>query len=307
VDTSRIDPHMMKPDLLPPRLAHIQPGANGLIDTTPHVLRAIATLQLDALIVIGGDGTLRYAAHLAKAGVPIVAFAKTMDNDVFGTDMCIGFSTAVTRSVEAITALRTTAGSHERVLIVELFGRRSGETALISGMLADADRTLIAEVAVDADRLARLIAGDHAANPSHYAVIVTAEGARLEGGGEVVHGAQDSYGRQRLGGIGEVLGDEIKTRTGLDTIVQRLAYMMRSGAPDSFDRMLAMAYADFAVEQIEARHFGTFCAVEAGRYKALPIDTVSGGQRCINVASMYDTEAYRPRIAGIAGRPAFLS
>lgn len=305
--TSRLDPHMLPVADLPPHLAAKAPPGAATFDTTPHVLEAIAALGLDALIVIGGDGTLRYGARLAAEGVPVVTLPKTMDNDVFGTDMCIGFSTAVTRSVEAITALRTTASSHERVLVVELFGRRSGETALLAGLLADADRTLIAEVAVDPARLAALVAADHAANPSRYAVVVVSEGAKLVGGAEIEYGEPDPYGRRKLGGIGEVLSDEIKARTGLDTIVQRLAYMMRSGPPDSFDRMLATAYATFAMELVEARDFGKFCAVQGGRYVALPAATPGAGARTVDAAALYDAEACRPRLRGIAGRPAFFS
>ncbi|BCW90305.1 Pyrophosphate--fructose 6-phosphate 1-phosphotransferase [Alphaproteobacteria bacterium SO-S41] len=305
--TSRVNPASLPiADLPPHHAAFATPGAKT-IDATPIALKAIEALGIDALIAIGGDGTLRFGARLAKEGVPIVTFAKTMDNDVHGTDVCIGFSTAITRSVDAITALRTTAGSHERVLVVELFGRRSGETALLAGLLADADRTLIAETPVDPARLAELIAGDWRANPSRYAVVVAAEGAKLVGGEEIEHGAPDAYGRRRLGGIGEVLGEEIKSRTGLDTIVQRLAYMMRSGPPDSFDRMLANAYATFAVELIAARQFGKFCAVQGGRYVALPADTPAHGARQVDVASLYDDSEYRPRITGIAGRAAFLS
>lgn len=305
--TSRIDPDRMVVEGLPARLKAFTDAGAEQADLTPVVLDAIKALKLDAMVAVGGDGTLTYAARLANEGVPIVTFAKTMDNDVYGTDMCIGFSTAVTRSVDAITALRTTAGSHERVLIVELFGRRSGETALLAGLLADADRTVIAEVETDPQKLAELVARDHAANPSRYAVVVAAEGARLSGGGEVQQGEADEYGRRRLGGIGEVLGAEISQRTGLDTIVQRLAYMMRSGPPDSFDRMLAMAYASFAMELIDKGETGTFCAVQDGRYVALPADTPSKGRRQVNVAAQYDIDAYRPRIRNVAGRSLFLS
>ncbi len=305
--TSRIDPDRMPVADLPERLrARAAPGEKFL-DVTPDVLKSIEALKLDALIAVGGDGTLSYGARLAAEGVPIVTFPKTMDNDVYGADMCIGFSTAVTRSVEAITALRTTAGSHERVLVVELFGRRSGETALLSGLLADADRTVIAEVEVDPDRLAELVARDHADNPSRYAVVVAAEGARIKGGDEVEHGEADAYGRRRLGGVGELLGAEIKRRTGLDAIVQRLAYMMRSGPPDSFDRVLATAYATMAVELVEARNFGRFCAVQGGRYVALSADTPLKGERRVDVGSMYDVEAIRPRVRGVAGRSMFFT
>lgn len=304
--TSRIDPDRLTLAEAPARLKHRFAGGADRADLTDDVIAAFGALKLDALIAVGGDGTLAYGARLAREGLPIVTFPKTMDNDVWGTDVCIGYSTAITRSVDAITALRTTAGSHERVLIVELFGRRSGETALLSGLLADADRTLISEVPVDPERLAAFAAADHAANPSRYSVVVAAEGVRLLGGGEVEHGEEDAYGRRRLGGIGEVLGAEIKQRTGLDTIVQRLAYMMRSGPPDSFDRMLATGFATFAVELVEQRRFGRFCAVQAGKYVALDADAPSRGRRSVDVARMYDTATYRPRISAMDGRPAFI-
>lgn len=304
--TSRIDPDRLTEGELPERLkSRLAPGAKTA-DVTADVIASFEALKLDALIAVGGDGTLAYGARLAREGLPIVTLPKTMDNDVWGTDVCIGYSTAITRSVDAVTALRTSAGSHERVLIVELFGRRSGETALLTGLLADADRTLISEVPVDIERLARFAAADHAANPSRYAVIVAAEGVTLEGGAEVEHGEADAYGRRRLGGIGEVLGAEIKQRTGLDTIVQRLAYMMRSGPPDSFDRMLATGFATMAVELVEQRRFGRFCAVQGGKYVAVDADAPGKGRRSVDVAGNYDTEAYRPRITAMDGRAAFI-
>ncbi len=189
--TSRIDPDRLPRAETPERLKHRFAADATKVDLTPDVIAAFQALNLDALIAVGGDGTLAYGARLAREGLPIVTFPKTMDNDVWGTDVCIGYSTAITRSVDAITALRTTAGSHERVLIVELFGRRSGETALLSGLLADADRTLISEVPVDADRLAAFVAADHAANPSRYSVVVAAEGVTLTDGAEVEHGEED--------------------------------------------------------------------------------------------------------------------
>jgi len=303
--TTRIDPDRMKPEELPPSLRG--PGPSALMDVTPAVLRSIGALKLDALIAVGGDGTLAYGARLAREGVPIVTMPKTMDNDVWGTDLCIGFSTAVTRSVEAITALRTTPGSHERVLIVELFGRRSGETAFLSGLLADADRTVIAEIPANVATLAEQVAADYSANPSRYAVVVVAEGATLEGRDVVEQGDADVHGRRRLGGIGEVVGAEIRARTGLEPIVQRLAYMMRSGPPDSFDRLLATSLATLAVELVDARRFGMFCAVQGGRYVAIPADEPGKGRRQLDAARLYDAVQHRPRIGAIEGMPLFLS
>src|ERR1051326_7192397 len=170
--TSRTNPGRGKPNGLPDFLKDkFRPGAKGTIDCTPHVLRVFEALKIDAMFAIGGDDTLSYAAHLHQQGMKMMALPKTMDNDVFGTDYCIGFSTAVSRSLELMEALRSPAGSHERIAVVELFGRNSGETALISGYLADADRTLIAEVPINVDRLAELVARDRAANPSNYAIV----------------------------------------------------------------------------------------------------------------------------------------
>jgi ATP-dependent phosphofructokinase / diphosphate-dependent phosphofructokinase len=222
--TSRTDPGRVAADDVPVFLQgrFTADAKTGTTDCTAHVVEALSWLGIDCLIPIGGDDTLSYAARLAQEGVRVVAIPKTMDNDVFGTDYCIGFSTAVTRSVEFIQALRTPAGSHERIAVIELFGRHSGETALIAGYLAGADRTLISEVPVDIDRLARLVRQDRIDNPSHYAVVVVSEGATLDGGTRVEGGEADAYGHLKLGGIGQVIGAEVKARTGIEIINQSL-------------------------------------------------------------------------------------
>ena len=250
--TSRTNPGRVAPDDVPAFLdGRFTPDAKtGTTDCTAHVEEALSWLGIDCLIPIGGDDTLSYAARLAKEGVRVVAIPKTMDNDVFGTDYCIGFSTAVTRSVEFIQALRTPAGSHERIAVIELFGRHSGETALIAGYLAGADRTLISEVPVDIDRLAKLVRQDRIDNPSHYAVVVVSEGATIDGGTRVEGGEADAYGHLKLGGIGQVIGAALKARTGVEIINQSLGYLMRAGAPDSLDRMVAVTFGHLALEQI---------------------------------------------------------
>ncbi|MBI1238845.1 MAG: ATP-dependent 6-phosphofructokinase [Alphaproteobacteria bacterium] len=303
--TARLNPSMLKRADVPPFLA--RSGDGDIVDRTDHALRVIEALKLDALIAIGGDGTLSFAARLHAEGVPVILVPKTMDNDVFGTDYCIGFSTAVTRSVDAVTALRTTAGSHERILVVELFGRLSGETALITGLLASADRTVIAEVPVDADRLADLLARDRAENPSRYAIAVVSEGATTIGGTLSVHGDVDEIGRRKLGGIGELLGEAIKRRTGIDVINQSLAYLMRSGPPDSFDRIAATSFGALAVDLLAARRTGLMTAIVSGRYTAVPAATPSKGKRRVDVAALYDAQALRPRLADVEGRQLFLS
>src|SRR5687768_5286849 len=192
-------------------------------DRTAHVLEVLNRLGIDAMITLGGDGTLRFSAHLASLGVPVISVPKTMDNDVFGTDYCIGFSTAVSRSVEAINALRTTVESHERIGVIELFGRRSGETALLSGFLAQVDRTIIAEVPADLDVLLPLLAEDKGSNPAHYAICVISEGARIAGEGEDGDIAKPASDRAD-GGVGQRLGKAISARLGTGTVVQELAY-----------------------------------------------------------------------------------
>ncbi len=306
--TSRTNPRILPEDDAPAFLkGKLPPGEKpGTVDATGHVARVIASLGLDCVVAIGGDGTLTFARHLSELGSPIVAIPKTMDNDVWGTDYCIGFSTAVTRSVEHIHALRSTTGSHERICVVELFGRHSGETALIAGWLADVDRIVIAESPCDVGRLAQLVAQDRRANPSSYAMVVVSEGARLTGGEAIEQGAPDAYGRRRLGGVGERIGEEIERRTGIGVIVQRLAYLMRAGPPDSLDRMVAVSFGALAVQQIERRAFGVMLALKGGRYTAVPLAEVGRQRKQVDMAELFDAEAYRPKIHHLMGKPMFL-
>ncbi len=229
-----------------------------------------------------------------------------MDNDVFGTDYCIGFSTAVSRSVEFITALRTPTGSHERIAVIELFGRNSGETALISGFLADADRVAIPECPVDLDRLAKQLVADRAANPSNYAIVVVSEGAVIEGGGVIERGEADAYGHRKLGGVGEIISEELKRRTGVNIISQSLAYLMRAGAPDALDRMVAASYGAMAVQLLNDGEINKMMSIRDGNYTTVPLDTCIQGERRVDVAALYDTQEYRPRIANVQGKPMFL-
>lgn len=306
--TSRTNPGRVAADDVPPHLEdRFTPDATtGTTDCTAHVVEALNWLGIDCLIAIGGDDTLSYAARLAQEGVRVVAIPKTMDNDVFGTDYCIGFSTAVTRSVEFIQALRTPAGSHERIAVIELFGRHSGETALIAGCLADADRTLISEVPVDIDRLAKLVRQDRIDNPSHYAVVVVSEGATLEGGARVEGGEADAYGHLKLGGIGQVIGAELKARTGVEIINQSLGYLMRSGAPDSLDRMVAVTFGHLALEQIADGAGGIMLSLQGGRYTTVPVATCISGEKRVDIPRLYDAQAYRPNPQHVLGAPMFL-
>jgi 6-phosphofructokinase 1 len=277
--TSRTNPGRVALEALPDHLRATHGSQGGeRVDCTDHVLGVLERLKIDALVAIGGDDTLSYAARLHREGVKVMACPKTMDNDVFGTDYCIGFGTAVGRSVDFIDALRTPAGSHERIAVVELFGRNSGETALVSGYLAGADRVLISEVPFDVDRLAALIAADKAANPSNYAVVVVSEGARMIGGEVVESGEPDDYGHRRLGGIGEVLGQALKQRTGQGIVNQTLAYLMRAGPPVALDRLVAAAFGTMAVQCLEAGESGLMMALRDGNYETVPIDTCVRGK-----------------------------
>jgi len=303
--TSRTNPSKVAEKDLPPLLAGRANG-NKKIDCTDHVLRVLEAMKIDALIAIGGDDTLSYAARLHQEGFKVLACPKTMDNDVYGTDYCMGFSTAVSRSVEAIDALRTPTGSHERIAVIELFGRNSGETALISGFLADSDRTLISEVPVDMDRLATLIMEDKRANPSNYAVVVVSEGATLIGQDTFETGEADAYGHRKLGGIGQIIGEELKKRTGEGIVNQTLAYLMRAGKPDALDRMVAAAYGTMAIQCLADGKTGLMMALRDGNYETVPVDISVKGEKRVDVAELYDAETYRPLIRNVQTKPMFL-
>ncbi len=275
-------------------------------DITPAVLRNLDFLGVDTLIPIGGDDTLSYGHRLHEEGVKVVAIPKTMDNDVPGTDYCIGFSTCVTRTIELTHRLRTPVGSHERFLVVEMFGRNCGMTALMAGYLADVDRTLIAEVPFDIGRLAELMTADRAKSGSNYAIAVVSEGASVIGEDILQSGPADAYGHRKLGGIGERVGQALKVRTGINVMTQNLAYLLRAGAPDAMDRMVPKNYGIMAVRLIEEGSTGLMVAVEEGRYTTKPADISTKGKRRVDVDAMYDKEAYRPRIARLDGEPMFL-
>lgn len=307
--TSRTNPGKVKKDDIPPFLhtaEHDKLPKDAKLDFTPHILKVIEHLQIDVLITIGGDDTLSYALRLHKEGVSVIAIPKTMDNDVYGTDYCIGFSTAVTRSVDFITDLRTVAGSHERIAIVELFGRNSGETSLITGYLAGVDRAIISEVPFDPNRLADFLVEDRKTNPSNYAIVTISEGATMVGGSIVETGPEDSYGHRKLGGIGLQTEAYIKGKTGVHTIYQQVAYLMRSGEPDALDRMVAFSFAGIATDLALKKDFGKLVALREGKYTTVPIDTLTQGRKRVDVEAFYDSENYRPRIRDFVNKPMFL-
>ena len=308
--TSRTNPGKVRagdvPDFLRVPLAEGETGDKGPFDFTPHVLRVIEKLGIDVLIPIGGDDTLSYAERMYREGVHIVAIPKTMDNDVFGTDYCIGFSTAVTRSVEFIHQLRTSAGSHERIAIVELFGRNCGETSLLASYLSGVDRAIISEVHFDPEKLAAMVVEDKKNNPSNYAMITMSEGAQMVGGKIVEYGQADAYGHKKLGGIGLITGDALKKITGEDILYQQISYLMRSGAPDSLDLMVAVNYANTAIKLVKRGASNRMVALRNGTYTSVPITTIMQGLKRVDVDELYDVEQYRPKVRHVEGKPMFL-
>ena len=307
--TSRVNPSHVLPEGAPAFLKpeEQEPDEEGFLDFTRHVLNNLEHLKIDVMIPIGGDDTLGYAARLHHEGFPIVSIPKTMDNDVFGTDFCIGFSTAVTRSVAFIHQLRSTAGSHERIGVVELFGRHSGETSLISAYLAGVDRAIISEVRFDIERLADLLMQDKRANPSHYAMMTISEGAQIIGE-EIVHKDDklDPYGHKKLGGIGAVTAARLQEITGEATLVQEVAYLMRSGQPDALDVMVAVNYANIAMDLITTKKFGRMVALRDGRYTDVTAESPLLGVKTVDVRGLYDVEQYRPKVWHALGKPMFL-
>ncbi len=309
--TSRTNPQKVSKNAIPDFLKNSSWGKplddGNTIDYTAYVMKVIEHLGIDVMTPIGGDDTLSFAVRLHREGIPVVAIPKTMDNDVFGTDYCIGFSTAVTRSVEFITNMRTSVGSHERLGIVELFGRNSGETSLISAYLSYVDRAIISEVPFNVKQLAEYLMEDKRNNPSNYAIMTISEGAIMEGGEVIETGEADAYGHRKLGGVGELLSDELKRLTGQNIMYQQLGYLMRSGAPDSLDRMVAMSYGNLALQLIRRNETGKMVALHGGKYTTVPVEMVLAGKKRVDVPAYYDIENYRPRIKDFMGVPMFLS
>ena len=303
--TSRTNPAKMKASEIPPFVEGEFAG-EGTHDITAHVLSVLESQGIDVLIPIGGDDTLSYGLRLHEAGFPVIAIPKTMDNDVHGTDYCIGFSTAVTRGVEFIHRLRTAAGSHERIAVVELFGRYSGETSLITAYLSGVDRAIISEVPFDAERLAKLLAEDQSSNPSNYAMVTISEGARMLDGDMVLSGEADAYGHRKLGGIGAQTAAVLKELTGENTLYQQVAYLMRSGAPDSLDLMVATNYAVMAADLAIEGAKGRMVALRGGTYTHVPISVTSEGVKRVDVEELYDSQDYVPTLRHVLGKPMFL-
>ncbi len=302
--TSRTNPAAVREADMP---AHLL-GDNQVYpaDITDTVVANLEALEIDALVPIGGDDTLSYASRLNEAGYPQVAIPKTMDNDVYGTDYCIGFGTAITRAVQAINDLRTPIGSHERVGLIELFGRNSGETSLIASYLANVDRAIISEVPFDVEILAEKILQDKVDNPSDYSILTISEGSVPTGGGVMETGEKDAYGHRKLGGVGQWTAARVKELTGHEVTYQQLGYMMRCGAPDSLDRMVAMNFANLAMDVLLGGRSGVMTALQDGRYTTVGLDTITDGLKRVDVDRFYDVNEYRPKIRSVEDLPMFL-
>ncbi len=303
--TSRTNPAKVKP-ADEPEFLKTGSQSEEPRDHTKHVLGVLERLGIQAMIPIGGDDTLSFALRLHEEGVPVVAIPKTMDNDVHGTDYCIGFSTAITRTIIFIHQLRTSAGSHERLAVVEVFGRYSGETSLVSAYLSGVDRAVISEVPFDIEKLAGLLMDDKRANPSSYAMMTISEGGQMVGGGMVTSDKEDAFGHRKLGGIGQITGEALHEITGEGIINQQIGYLMRSGSPDSLDLMVAMNYAVMAADLVIGGEFGRLVALRNGNYVNVPIAVVRQGMKRVDVGALYDTDAYRPKIRHVDGKPMFL-
>ena len=311
--SSRTNPTKMKklpPALQGQKFESKESTKNGVtstvFDVTPSVLRNIDKLGLDCLIAIGGDDTLSYASVLHGLGIKIIAVPKTMDNDVRNTEYCIGFATAITRAMDAIDRQRTTIGSHERIGIFRVFGRDAGYTALYTAYVTGI-RCCIPEYKVDLKRLIDLLLNDKHNNPSNYSLLILSEGAEWQGYKVKEYGEADAFGHRKKMSVAEDLSDEIKRAGGEETVVSDLTYDLRSGSPDFVDRMVGFTFAGMAMDALQEGKSGLMTAINEGRYAMVPIPDPKLGPRKVDIASMYNTERYRPRYEHKLGLPIFLT
>jgi ATP-dependent phosphofructokinase / diphosphate-dependent phosphofructokinase len=306
--TSRTNPARMKADRLPDHLrdrAATMQAEEDRYDLTPIVLENLERLKIDALVAIGGDDTLSYAARLGREGVRVVAIPKTMDNDVQGTEYCIGFSTAVTRAKELINRQRTTLGSHERIGVFRIFGRNSGFSAWYAAYVTSA-RCVIPEAPFDLDRLIELLIEDRQLNPSGYALVIASEGAMWEGGQLEEIGEPDAFGHRHKADVGYTMAQEIRRRTGIETVNSDLTYDLRSGDPDAIDQMVAITFANVAMDLIRDGVTGRMVAVRDGKYAHAPLPERDLGARMVDVGHMYNVDRFRPQYSDRLGSPLLL-
>ena len=309
--TSRTRPSHLPRERVPRHLTGYDQKVN---DITKDVLKNLEHIGVDTLIPIGGDDTLSYGKRLHDEGVNVVANPKTMDNDVYGTDYCIGFSTCVTRTIEATHSLRTSAGSHERFLVIEVFGRYAGFTALLPTMAGAADRCVIPEHPVDVEHLSELLTYDRNRHPSRYSVVLVSEGARLTAhDGMSFEGEDvDMFGHRKLGGIGDKVAAALKEYSPkynkgrrIDVVNQRLGYLVRSGDPDALDSIVPMAFGNLALDLILKGRYGRLVSIHKGFYDSVPITSVTSEKKVVDVSKYYNTERLRP-IYEFDGAPLFL-
>jgi 6-phosphofructokinase len=310
--TSRTNPGKVSRHSVP---AHLQETyRDDRNDLTAEVLKNLDWLKINCLIPIGGDDTLSYGVRLFQEGVKVVAIPKTMDNDVPGTDYCIGFSTCVTRIIEMANRLRTSAGSHERILVLEVFGRYAGFTAMLPTMVGAANRCVIPEAKFNVDRLTELLIKDRRKNPSKYSVVLVSEGAMMEGDAMVFeHGAPDAFGHKKLGGIGDLVSEKVKDLSAkynggkrIDVMNQSLGYLVRCGDPDAIDSIVPMAYGNLALDLLLTNVHGRLVVLRNGRYDNVPIDVVVSTKKVVNVKEQYNPERLRPRYKSFEMKPLFI-
>jgi len=310
--TSRTNPSQVKKSHVPAHLQGTYQAEKN--DLTPEVLKNLEWLGIDYLIPIGGDDTLSYGVRLYQEGVNVVGIPKTMDNDVPGTDYCIGFSTCVTRTIQMTNSLRTSAGSHERFLVVEVFGRYAGFTVMLPTMAGAANRCVIPEHKFDIERLTELLVADRRKNPSRYSVVLLSEGAMFEGG-EMVFAREttDAFGHKKLGGIGDLVSEKLqelspKYNNGklIHVINQKLGYLVRGGDPDAIDSIVPMAYGNLALDLILNKVHGRLVVLRNGRYDNMPIDVVTASKKLVNVKEHYNIERLRPHYKSFEMKPLFI-
>ncbi len=310
--TSRTNPGKVKQDRVPEHLK--EKYKEKVNDVTEEILKNIDFIGLDYLVPIGGDDTLSYGVRMYQEGVKVVAIPKTMDNDVPGTDYCIGFSTCVTRTIELANSLRTVAGSHERLMILEVFGRYAGFTAMLPTMAGASHRCVIPEYKFNIERLAELLMLDRQYNPSHYSVVLVSEGAMFEGGEMVFQDkSTDAFGHAKLGGIGDLVSERLKDFTAkynygrsVDTVNQKLGYLVRCGDPDAIDSIVPMAYGNLALDLILKNVHGRLVVLKNGRYDNIPVDIVTSKKKFVNIERFYNTDRLRPKFESFEMNPLFI-
>jgi 6-phosphofructokinase 1 len=310
--SSRTNPSRVKKTGVPAHLR--QAYGTDKNDLTPEVLKNLEWLGIEHLIPIGGDDTLSYAVRLFQEGVKVIAIPKTMDNDVPGTDYCIGFSTCVTRTIQMTNSLRTSAGSHERFLVLEVFGRYAGFTAMLPTMAGAANRCVIPEHKFNIEQLTELMSYDRKKNPSKYSVVLVSEGAMFEGGEMVFeHETTDAFGHKKLGGIGDLVSEKLKELSPkynngktIEVINQRLGYLVRCGDPDAIDSIAPMAYGNLALDLLLNKVHGRLVVLKNGRYDNMPIDAVTASKKLVNLKEHYNIERLRPQYSSFEMKPLFI-